>query len=289
MFGRLRAILCHVAKSKHAACSTPRYGVQWSLQRTLASSKVSGHPGLLPAGESRTVSIGDVSLSVVPGDPKLVPRGRLGSSHTSLDDNTHASRLSQEMLAHLRWLMQKDALGQDVFLVGPPGPRRRQLAMLYCELVGKEYEMVSITRDTTESDLKQRREIVRGSALFSDQAPVRAALEGRVLILEGIEKAERNVLPTLNNLLENREMALDDGRFLMRCTRRLFPLPPPSFHTDDIMRYPAVLHAMMRCWLRERHKASWTAKSWSECTPRSVCSPSGCPARRFLVCFLVCA
>jgi hypothetical protein len=30
----------------------------------------------------------------------------------------------------------------------------------------------------------------------------------------GIEKAERNVLPTLNNLLENREMALEDGRFL---------------------------------------------------------------------------
>ena len=41
-----------------------------------------------------------------------------------------------------------------------------------------------------------------------------AAVEGRVLILDGIEKAERNVLPTLNNLLENREMALSDGRFL---------------------------------------------------------------------------
>jgi hypothetical protein len=27
-----------------------------------------------------------------------------------------------------------------------------------------------------------------------------------VLILEGIEKAERNILPLLNNLLENREM-----------------------------------------------------------------------------------
>ena len=33
---------------------------------------------------------------------------------------------------------------------------------------------------------------------------VRAALEGRVLILDGIEKTERNVLPVLNNLLENR-------------------------------------------------------------------------------------
>lgn len=30
---------------------------------------------------------------------------------------------------------------------------------------------------------------------------MRAALEGKVLILDGIEKAERNVLPTLNNLL----------------------------------------------------------------------------------------
>jgi hypothetical protein len=28
------------------------------------------------------------------------------------------------------------------------------------------------------------------------------------LILDGLEKAERNVLPTLNNLLENREMSL---------------------------------------------------------------------------------
>jgi hypothetical protein len=36
-----------------------------------------------------------------------------------------------------------------------------------------------------------------------------------VLILDGVEKAERNVLPILNNLLENREMQLDDGRFLV--------------------------------------------------------------------------
>lgn len=48
---------------------------------------------------------------------------------------------------------------------------------------------------------------------------MKAATEGRVLILEGIEKAERNVLPVLNNLLENREMQLDDGRFLMAAAR----------------------------------------------------------------------
>lgn len=54
---------------------------------------------------------------------------------------------------------------------------------------------------------------------FFPQCAVRAAVEGRVLILEGIEKAERNVLPVLNNLLENREMQLDDGRFLMAADR----------------------------------------------------------------------
>ena len=44
---------------------------------------------------------------------------------------------------------------------------------------------------------------------------MRAATLGRVLVLEGIEKAERNVLPVLNNLMENREMQLEDGRFLL--------------------------------------------------------------------------
>ena len=44
-------------------------------------------------------------------------------------------------------------------------------------------------------------------------------MEGRVLVLEGIEKVERNVLPILNNLLENREMQLEDGRFIMAAER----------------------------------------------------------------------
>ena len=48
---------------------------------------------------------------------------------------------------------------------------------------------------------------------------MRAATLGRVLVLEGIEKAERNVLPVLNNLMENREMQLEDGRFLLNPTK----------------------------------------------------------------------
>lgn len=112
-------------------------------------------------------------------------------------------------------MLQKDALRQDMFLLGQPGPRRRQLAMQFLELTQREVEYVALSRDTTESDLKQRREIHNKAAVYHDQGAVRAALNGRVLVLDGVEHAERNVLPILNNLLENREMHLESGKFLM--------------------------------------------------------------------------
>ncbi|KAL4152349.1 hypothetical protein PRNP1_009281 [Phytophthora ramorum] len=156
------------------------------------------------------VEIGGVKATVgTPQSPELVPRGYL-------TEVQQGRPIGQELLRHLRWMLQKDLLKQDMFLIGPPGSSRRLLSMRFCELLNKEVEYVAISQDTTESDLKQRREIVDGAAIFTDQAPVRAAINGRVLVIDGLEKAERNVLPTLNNLLENREMMLDDGRFLMK-------------------------------------------------------------------------
>ncbi len=71
----------------------------------------------------------------------------------------------------------------------------------------------------TEADIKQRREIDSGTVKYVNQCAVNAALHGRILIIEGIEKAERNLLPILNNLLENRELNLDDGNFLVSPVR----------------------------------------------------------------------
>ena len=98
---------------------------------------------------------------------------------------------------------------------------RRWLAFRFCELTNRECEYISLTADSSEGDLKSRREIRQNivenglTVRWFDQAVVRAAIFGRVLVLEGLEKAERNVLPVLNNLLENREMQLEDGRFLV--------------------------------------------------------------------------
>lgn len=89
---------------------------------------------------------------------------------------------TQELLGHLRWMLQKDLLKQDMFLIGcvvlpridadwrilglmhsiatllchsPPGASRRLLSMRFCELLNKEVEYIAISQDTTESDLKQ--------------------------------------------------------------------------------------------------------------------------------------
>ena len=140
--------------------------------------------------------------------PEKVPRGYLSLYNGVITD-------SQVYLKYLRWLMQKDELKQDSFLIGQPGAFRRHMALSFAELTQREVEYLCLTRDTTESDIKQRREIVASSVVYANQCAVNAALNGRILIIEGIEKAERNLLPILNNLLENREINLDDGHFLV--------------------------------------------------------------------------
>lgn len=160
-------------------------------------------------GEGR-ITIDDVTKELKTAkNPELVPQ-----KYVSVDE-TGAYALSQTALHHLRWMMQKDNLKQDMFLLGQPGPLRRTLAMQYLQLTQRELEYIALSRDTTESDLKQRREIKDKAAVYFDQCAVRAAVHGRILILDGVEHAERNVLPILNNLLENREMHLENGKFLM--------------------------------------------------------------------------
>ncbi|KAL6302276.1 AAA domain-containing protein [Sparassis latifolia] len=115
-------------------------------------------------------------------------------------------------LDNLHFMLQKYLLGQDIFLLSQPGPYARHLAMTFCSLINSEYEYIALHRDIGETELKQGREIrAGGNLLYVDSPAVSAAKHGRVLIIEGIEKAERGIMPVLNNLLENREINLDDG------------------------------------------------------------------------------
>jgi hypothetical protein len=98
-----------------------------------------------------TINIGGLTKErSKPSHPEFVPFNI--TPHIA----TVCSIENQDMVKHLRWMLQKDILKQDMFLLGPPGPLKRWLALLYCQLVGREVEYLPLSRDTTESDLKQR-------------------------------------------------------------------------------------------------------------------------------------
>ena len=76
------------------------------------------------------VDIGGAVTTVRPSAANnLVPRGFFDTTHTTLHPL-------------LRWMAQKDSLGQDMLLLAPPAERRRarHLALAFCELVNAEVE-----------------------------------------------------------------------------------------------------------------------------------------------------
>jgi von Willebrand factor A domain-containing protein 8 len=54
--------------------------------------------------------------------------------------------------------------------------------------------------------------------------------------MDGLHFAERNVLPTLNNLLENRELVLTDGRMLVSPARYQYLLDQANMSIIQRMR-----------------------------------------------------
>lgn len=153
------------------------------------------------------------------------------------------SNLPQRYVRALRWMTQKLVLRQDMFLLCDPGPTGRRLARMACALWQREYETCSLTSEATEADLAQRRELRDGRLAWTNASPVKAALDGKILILEGLERAEPTLLPIINNLLENRQMSLDDGSTLVsKSTTENFLViavgPPTPKHQGRVLDPP---------------------------------------------------
>ncbi|KAF9269491.1 hypothetical protein L218DRAFT_915635 [Marasmius fiardii PR-910] len=167
-----------------------------------------------------TIRLRDITYEVT---ESLTP-SRLPSNSRQTGLDTRGSYLLDATdpvnIDNLHFMLQKYLLGQDVFLVSQPGPYARRLALTFASILNLEYEYIALHRDVGETELKQGREIREGGNLvYVDSPAVNAAKYGRLLILEGIEKAERGIMPVLNNLLENREMNLEDGTHIIHPQR----------------------------------------------------------------------
>nr|CCC90591.1 conserved hypothetical protein [Trypanosoma congolense IL3000] len=217
-------------------CVRLRERVGGPTSRTPARAYPSMSDRHLVSCNDLSLTIGDVTVPV-PAEVShpervawLLP-GEANNLMTPLDDKNDDGELSLSVgtaLFHLddgitrkylRWICQKELLRQDMCLVGEPGPALRWLVLLYSCITRRELQCVSLNRDSNENDLGQRREIRNGTLTYENQSVVVAALEGQLLLLEGLEKVERNVLPAVNNLLENREMHLENGMVLIHPER----------------------------------------------------------------------
>ncbi|XP_006455343.1 hypothetical protein AGABI2DRAFT_226806 [Agaricus bisporus var. bisporus H97] len=153
-----------------------------------------------------TLKLGDITYDV----PAALVPSRLTRNSRLLEPQDGVNS------DNLHFMLQKYLLGQDIFLVSQPGPYARRLALTFASVINAEYEYIALHRDVGETELKQGREIrVGGNLAYVDSPAVSAVKHGRILIIEGIEKAERGIMPVLNNLLENREMNLDDGTHIV--------------------------------------------------------------------------
>ncbi|PFH48924.1 hypothetical protein AMATHDRAFT_148764 [Amanita thiersii Skay4041] len=205
----------------------PSSPVQNHAQRRLTQllNELAPPPSVPPIG---TLKMGDIAFPVPHSEtPSRLPRFASSPASASGDSSGTPSSPSLGLGSgldprdpvtadSLYFMLQKYVLGQDVFLVSQPGPYARRLAMTFASLINAEYEYIALHRDVGETELKQGREIRKGGNLvYVDSPAVRAVKHGRLLILEGIEKAERGIMPILNNLLENREMNLDYGTHII--------------------------------------------------------------------------
>jgi hypothetical protein len=93
--------------------------------------------------ERKYVRVGNTTVQIKQARAlEKVPRGYLALYSGAINH-------SQSYLKFIRWLMQKDLLRQDSFLIGsPPGSFRRNLALSYAELTNREVEYLVLTKDT---------------------------------------------------------------------------------------------------------------------------------------------
>lgn len=124
-----------------------------------------------------------------------------------LSGEWHKDRRGLEVII---WIFRKLSVGQHCALVGEDRRRLRSLA-LKATRGHQDAEFVTVSAETCGTDLTQRLDFVDGKICRLDGPAVRAAKRGATLILDGIDRAEHNVLPVLNELLENRRIPLDDG------------------------------------------------------------------------------
>lgn len=109
-------------------------------------------------------------------------------------------------IAALEQLLRDFMLGEHLLLIGNQGVGKNKLVDRLLELLNREREYMQLHRDTTVQSLTVLPALEAGRIVWRDSPLVRAAMHGRVLVLDEADKAPLEVVAVLKGLVEDSEM-----------------------------------------------------------------------------------
>ncbi|KAF2975194.1 hypothetical protein EK904_003202 [Melospiza melodia maxima] len=219
-------------------------------------TRVESVHGNKPFKADVTVQIGEkeVTFQVPAGTGMLKNHSR---SDTFIRTSSHNQLLAEMMQSHMV---------KDMCLIGGKGCGKTVIAKEFADILGYSIEPIMLYQDMTARDLLQQRyTLPNGDTAWRPSPLVTAALEGKLVLLDGIHRINPGTLAVLQRLIHDRELTLYDGTRLLRedryqnvkeelqlsdeklQERSIFPIHP-SFRIV-VLAEPPVIGSTTQQWL----------------------------------------
>lgn len=137
----------------------------------------------------------------IASNPLLVP-------NPSFQENPGQAKIMGDIL-------EAHSVGEKALLIsGYQGVGKNLLVDHLLSRMNCEREYIQLHRDSTIQSLLLTPSVENGKILYHDSPLVRAATLGRLLVVDEADKAPTEVVSMLKGLIEDRQLALPDGRML---------------------------------------------------------------------------
>ncbi|RZC39738.1 von Willebrand factor A domain-containing protein 8 [Asbolus verrucosus] len=119
-------------------------------------------------------------------------------------------------------MLQSESVA-DFCIVGPKGCGKSLLVQQVADILGKQTENIVLYQDMTARDLiQQRTTLDNGDTVWKLSPLILAALEGKIAVLDGINRIHPSTLSVLHRLVQDRELQLHDSKRLISSDRYQF-------------------------------------------------------------------
>ena len=197
------------------------YGVECSIvidDDTLADSIISR---LYSQGTDRKIA---GSIHYCPdetGQPWIIMdsqvRYPLSTKIPDIDHLNSVRKWTSKGLDIIHEMTRARSLGENVLLIGDAGTGKDWLAMMYGRIMGEDPIVVSLSEDMEGPELIASRGLEAGLTVWEYSQIVNAYMNGRIIILDEVNKTRPGVCAILNEIMEAPELEMPDGSWVSRC------------------------------------------------------------------------